>query len=129
MVLALWLAQRFTRPLKQLTLAAQQIAKGNYNHNVREAGGDEVALLARTFNMMSGRLASQFDQIEQDRQQLRAVLGGMIEGVIAIDGESRILFANERAAEFLEFSADSAAGRRLWEVVRQRPVQEIASAA
>ena len=53
----------------------------------------------------------------------------MIEGVIAIDGESRILFANERAAEFLEFSADHAAGRRIWEVVRQRPIQEIAKAA
>ena len=38
MGLALWLAWRFAQPFKHLTVAAQQIAKGNYSHKVHEAG-------------------------------------------------------------------------------------------
>ena len=49
----------------------------------------------------------------------------MVEGVIAVDGEQRVLFANERAAQFLEFEAETAVGRKLWQVLRQRPVQEV----
>src|SRR5262249_24535176 len=62
---------------------------------------------------------------EEDRQQLRAVLSGMVEGVVALDAEQRILFSNDRAAQLLEFEAQAAAGRKLYEVVRQRAIQEI----
>src|SRR5262249_32266543 len=69
----------------------------------------------------SERLADEFTQVEEDRKQLRTILGGMIEGVVAIDGEQRLLFANERAAELLEFHPTTAIGRKFWEIVRQRP--------
>src|SRR5262249_10481233 len=62
---------------------------------------------------------------EEDRQQLRAVLSGMVEGVVALDAEQRVLFSNDRAAQLLEFEAQAAAGRILYEVVRQRAIQEI----
>jgi two-component system phosphate regulon sensor histidine kinase PhoR len=78
---------------------------------------------------MSARLADQFTQLEQDRQQLRAILGGMIEGVIALDAQERILFANKRAGRLLEFHPEAAAGRKLWEVVRRPALHEVIRAA
>jgi two-component system phosphate regulon sensor histidine kinase PhoR len=74
---------------------------------------------------MSERLAAQFSQLDEDRQQLRTILGGMVEGVIALDAGQRILFANERAGELLEIQTAAAVGRKLWEVVRQRPLQQV----
>jgi len=125
--LAFFLARRLTHPLQILTEGAELIAAGNYGHRVYLDGRDEIGTLARTFNHMSARLAGQFQQLEEDRQQLRTVLSSMVEGVIAIDCEQRILFANDRAGEFLDFHTGTAVGRPLWETVRQHSVQEMVS--
>jgi two-component system phosphate regulon sensor histidine kinase PhoR len=53
----------------------------------------------------------------------------MVEGVIAIDAEQTILFANDRAGQMLEFSPKTAAGRKLWAVVRQHIVQDVVQKA
>jgi two-component system phosphate regulon sensor histidine kinase PhoR len=123
--LAFWLARRTVRPLAELTEAARLIAAGGYGHKVYAAGPDEIGALARTFNHMSARLAAQFAQLEEDRQQLRAILSGMVEGVIALGPDENILFVNDRAARLLDFQAPAAVGRRLWEVVRVRGLQDM----
>jgi two-component system phosphate regulon sensor histidine kinase PhoR len=125
LALALWLARRVTKPLHELTAGAQRIAAGDYGQKIYATGHDEVAVLARSFNEMSQCLATQFAQLAADRQQLRMILSGMVEGVVALDAEQQILFANERAAQLLEFSPQAATGRKLWEVVRQRSLQEV----
>lgn len=123
LVLSYWLARRAARPLQELTTGAQQIAAGNYGRKVYVTTKDEVGTLAGAFNAMSESLAEQFTRLAEERQQLRAILGGMVEGVIAIDAEQRVLFANERAGQMLEFQAQSAGGRKLWEIVRRRGLQ------
>jgi two-component system phosphate regulon sensor histidine kinase PhoR len=129
MVLAFWLARGVARPVQELIQGAQRLAAGGYGHKVYAAGGGEVGKLARTFNHMSEELAAQFAQLEEDRHQLRAILSGMVEGVIALDAEQRILFANERAAQLLEFPPQASVGRNLWAVVRQRSFHELVQRA
>jgi two-component system phosphate regulon sensor histidine kinase PhoR len=129
LALAFWLARRVTRPLTRLTRTAEFIAAGGYGHKVYAESQDEVGQLAGAFNRMSKRLAAQFAQLDEDRQQLRAVLSSMTEGVVAIDAEQRILFANDRAGQLLDFPARAAVGRRLWEVVRQRALQDVVEKA
>jgi two-component system phosphate regulon sensor histidine kinase PhoR len=123
------LTRRLVQPLQELTASAEQIAGGAYGHKVYIERRDELGQLALAFNHMSLQLAEQFAQLDEDRQQLRAVLSGMVEGVIAIDAEQNILFANERAGQMLEFPTKAAAGRKLWEIVRQRAVQDMVKAA
>jgi two-component system phosphate regulon sensor histidine kinase PhoR len=50
----------------------------------------------------------------------------MVEGVVAFDADQRVLFANDRAGHLLEFAADRAEGKKLWELTRQRAVQTAA---
>jgi two-component system phosphate regulon sensor histidine kinase PhoR len=128
LLLAWWLARRFVQPLHELSAGARQIAAGEFGHKVYLDRKDDLGDLADAFNHMSVQLADQFTQLDEDRQQLRAVLGSMVEGVIAIDDEQNILFANERAGQMLEFAPRNAAGRKLWEVVRQRAVQDMVQA-
>lgn len=123
--LAFWLARRLVRPLEELTRGAEQIAAGAYGLRIAADRADEVGLLARAFNHMSERLAEQFARLDEDRQQLRTVLSSMVEGVVAVDMEERVLFANERAGHLLDFTVRHATGRRLWEMVRLRPLHEI----
>jgi two-component system, OmpR family, phosphate regulon sensor histidine kinase PhoR len=119
------LAGRVAQPLREMAEAAQRIARGDYGHKVYLDRADEVGALARGFNHMSQQLARQFVQLDEDRHQLRAVLSSMVEGVIAIDAGQRILFANDRAGQMLEIPARTAPGRKLWEVVRQRPLHDV----
>jgi two-component system phosphate regulon sensor histidine kinase PhoR len=123
------LARRFTRPLAELTAGAKRLAAGDLGHAIYVAGSREVTALARTLNGMSGRLAATFAQLDHDRQQLRTILSGMVEGVVAIDDAQRVLFANEAAGRLLEFDPAAAVGRKLWEVTRRRVVQEVVETA
>lgn len=120
-----WLARRWTRPLHELMEGAGHIAAGNFGQKVYAGGKDEIGQLSQAFNIMSERLASQFNQLAVERHQLRAILGGMIEGVVAIDAEQRILFANDRAAELFRFHPEQSAGRKIWEVIRQRGIHDL----
>src|SRR5207245_6606915 len=109
-----------TRTARSVAAVARRIIAGQYGQEVISYGHGDAAELARSFNEMSVRLAEQFVALEQDRQQLRAILGGMIEGVVAIDAQQRLLFSNDRGSKLLEFNAHTAEGLKFWEVVRQR---------
>ena len=56
-------AHGMTKPLRQMTAAAQAMARGDYGTRVRATSRDEVGELARAFNLMAGDLA------EADRQR------------------------------------------------------------
>jgi two-component system, OmpR family, phosphate regulon sensor histidine kinase PhoR len=129
MLLALWLARRITSPLQELTKSSQRIAAGKFGHKVYAVGQDEVGSLARTFNYMSQQLALQFSQLEEDRQQLRTILSSMVEGVIAVDAEERVLFANDRAGQLLGYRPQSAVGRKLWEITRHPGLRDLVKRA
>lgn len=122
---ALHLTRRFIRPLRKLTHGALRIAHGDYGYRVMLDVGDEGGALVHTFNALSEQLATQFRQLREDREQLRAILSGMVEGVIAIDAQQRVLFVNHRAAKLLDFPEHSAVGRQLWELIQQEPLQKI----
>ena len=110
------MARRFARPLGELTAGARRLADGDLGHVIRVSGSREHVGVAAALNAMSGRLADTFEQLAHDREQLRAILSGMVEGVVAIDPDQRVMFANERAGVLLEFDPDAAVGRqaRAW---------------
>ena len=84
--------------------------------------GGGVGRLVRRFNAVVPRLEARIARLEQERHQLRAVLTGMAEGVIAIDGRRRLLFANAAADRL--FGLDAAAvGRLVQELIRSPGVQ------
>jgi two-component system phosphate regulon sensor histidine kinase PhoR len=119
------LARRFAGPLDELADGARRLADGDFGHTIRVSGNPDHVALAETFNAMSGRLAAMFDLLEHDREQLRAILSGMVEGVIAIDQSRRVLFVNDRAGKLLGFEPAEAVKRPLFEVARQPEFREV----
>ncbi|TVT35872.1 HAMP domain-containing histidine kinase [Amycolatopsis rhizosphaerae] len=90
------LAHGMTRPLREMTVAAQSMARGDYDRRVRATARDEVGMLAAAFNQMAADLAA------ADRQRrelvanvshelrtpitaLRAVLENVVDGVAEPD--------------------------------------------
>ncbi|MGI6096918.1 MAG: ATP-binding protein [Dethiobacteria bacterium] len=55
-VLGAILARYFTRPIEELTLAAQEMAKGNLQQKIKVDSRDEIGRMAQQFNIMAERL-------------------------------------------------------------------------
>ena len=88
---------RALRPVDTLTLAANAMAAGEYQERVTVESRDEIGALAQSFNRMGGEIEARESQMREVVDRMTAVLGGMIEGVFAVDDEQRILFANQAA--------------------------------
>jgi signal transduction histidine kinase len=65
---SLWIAARVSRPIEQLARAAGEVAAGNWDVHVPERGRDEVSVLARSFNHMTGQLTSQRERLIQSER-------------------------------------------------------------
>jgi two-component system phosphate regulon sensor histidine kinase PhoR len=128
-VLSARLARRLRRPLRALRSVADKLGEGNSGQRVFHEGHDEIGELAAAFNRMSEQLDARIARLEEDRQQLRTILSGMVEGVVALDAGQRILYANERATQLLGLPWQAPVGRRLWEVVRQKPLLDVVQRA
>jgi len=96
-------ALRIFRPIARLTEAAEAIADGDYKQQVYVPNRDELGGLARVFNRMSRQLQLREAELHDSRERLSGVLGGMSVGVIAVDDEERIIFANATAGRMLGF--------------------------
>ncbi len=111
--LGLWFAERLSRPVGRLAAAAAEIGNGNLDVQViEEEGDDEIATLSRTFNQMTHELKGQRDalidthqQTEQRRRLFDSVLSNITAGVIGLDSNGQIDFANRAAQSLLEFSS------------------------
>jgi len=123
-VLSLVIARRMSRPLAGLSEAADAIAAGEYGKTVLASSSDEVGMLAASFNAMSEACAAQIAQMDQDREQLRAIFRSMVEGVLVLDAEQTILFANEAANQLLDVPLSEARGFKVWQVFRHRQLNE-----
>ena len=52
-LVALLISRSITGPISQVTVAAEEMARGNYDHHIPTGGNDEVGRLAATFNVMA----------------------------------------------------------------------------
>ena len=132
LALAYWLAWRLVHPLETLTAAAQAIAAGDFVQKVSVTNRDEIGALAGAFNAMSRELSRRWEQLQASRRErdenselMETVLGSMREGVVVIDTQQRILYANAAAGPLLDVPIIQALGRSLFEVARHPRVQKV----
>lgn len=123
---------KIIHPLTSLTTAANAIAGGELQQTVEVTRGDELGTLSEAFNTMSRELSARMSELGQTSRELQestqlltTVFGSMIEGVIAVDNDERILFANRAARQLLDFGDRNPIGRPIWECVRNETVQTV----
>ncbi len=112
------------RPITTLTKAAEAIARGDDEHPVAIASRDEIGELARSFNRMQQHRKSRELELRNTSHRLAVVLGGMMDGVIAVDDRDHIVLANSAAGRMLGFQTQTAEGRPLLECVRNHVLSQ-----
>lgn len=130
MVAAGWaLVAHLVAPVRSLNRVARAMVAGNYGQRAFVANRDELGSLARSFNQMNEELGQRLNELQTSDRRQATVLGGMIEGVVAIDSDQRILFANAAAGKLFDFFPPQVEGRPIIEAVRSHSLHQAASAA
>ncbi len=116
--LSILLGRRLARPLAELSERAATIGKGDLVSPLPLSGGLEVRALSSSLDQMRRGLASADSELARKRDELAAVLGGIAEGVYAVDRDRRVLYLNPPAARLLGVTPDEAVGRFCGDLLR-----------
>jgi len=100
-LVGLLLAQLIALRLRRLSIAAEAIAAGDFETPLRYHVSDEFGALAQSFERMRRQLRRSFRHIEGERDRLRMLLERLHEGVVTVDGELVVQFANAEARRLL----------------------------
>jgi signal transduction histidine kinase len=114
------LGRRLTRPTEALTAAAEKLGQGDFASSIPQGGPAEIGKLARTMDDMRRNLVDLTGTLRQREAEAQAVLGGIVEGVYAVDGERRITYMNAQAARLLGVKSQDAIGRFCGDVLKPR---------
>jgi two-component system phosphate regulon sensor histidine kinase PhoR len=123
------LARRVTRPIDELRAAAARLAGGDTTTAVPATEVAELADLATALSRLRTQLVERGLTIGRQGTQQEAVLGSMIEGVLAVDARQRLLGINRAAADLLDVDPDDCAGRPLIDVIRNPDLRRFALTA
>jgi signal transduction histidine kinase len=100
--LGLVIATLTARRLRRIAGAASAIGSGNFDTHVSSRFPDEVGSLALSIESMRGQLQELFLALEDDRDRLDHLLDRLDEGVLVVNGDFGLDFANDRARELLD---------------------------
>jgi two-component system phosphate regulon sensor histidine kinase PhoR len=123
--IGLFVARRVTRPVVQMQAIARRMSEGQFDARAPVRSVDEIGALGRALNVMLARLREKIGDLEQERARSNAILDGMVEGVIAVDGHDSIIRMNERARAMLGVGTGRGELKPFLEVVRNADLHEI----
>jgi signal transduction histidine kinase len=100
-VVGIGVALLITRRLRRIAAAAADIEQGRFETRLSPLFPDELGALAGTIDRMRERLRVSFDRLEGERDRLHRLLEQLQEGVVAVDRDLTVEFANSQALALL----------------------------
>ncbi len=95
-LLAGWASRSVSARLGRILTFAGKIAEGDFSARLAEHQNDEIGRVAAALDATARKLQTSFQQVEDSRSELEAVLNSMQEPVIAIARDGRAQWANRR---------------------------------
>ncbi len=127
-LITLLISRNISRPLEEMTKTAEQFARGEFTQRMtprlNHSSSHEVTALAVSMDRMAEMLDEKIKAIETQRNELETVFSSMVESVIAIDLDERIISINTAAARLLGITQEKAQGKLVQEVIRHTHLQD-----
>lgn len=112
-----------TDPLDDMTTGARQFASGDLLYRVDGGSVAETLALATAMNRMAENLHEKIADITHQRNELEAVLTGMVEAVLVMDGGQFIKKMNRAAGDLFGVNPEAAEGKTIIEAIRNSDLQ------
>jgi len=127
-VITLLISRNISKPLEQMTKSAEQFSRGDFSERMlpmaKKTASLEVVTLASSMDRMAELLDEKIQAIVTHRNQLETVFSSMVEAVIAIDTEERVISLNDAAAQLFNVDRKTAPGRIVQQIVRNVNLQQ-----
>ncbi len=127
-LLGLFVSRSISGRMREIKRGAERFAGGDFAHEIHVSTTDEIGEVASGLNVMGRQLSETIQTITAERNQNKAVLAGMAEGVLAVDAQERIITINAAAAALLGVEPKQARGRSIQEIVRNPELQRFVAA-
>ncbi len=122
-LVSLFMTRRISKPLEELKRGSERFARGDFSQKIQVFDPLEFSRLADSMNQMAQELDKRIKAIISQRNEQEAVLASMVEGVLAVDTDERIIGHNRAARKLLGISSEDSERRILHEVVRNIDLQ------
>ena len=124
-MVGLLVTRRLSRPIRDIRDGAERLAAGDFTHKLYVPRTEEFAAVAESFNHMAEELDDKLRTLTHERNEREAVLSSMVEGVLAVDTEERVIAVNAAAARLLDLEPEAVDGKTIQEVVRNPDLQHV----
>ncbi|WP_407353018.1 ATP-binding protein [Luteimonas sp. R10] len=130
-IVAAWLARRISRPFSILADAARRLGVGDLETPVAlpETELAEPAALARSLEGMRRQVRALTEQERRQRQELDTVLDGVGDGIVAVDTQEVIRYANRQFLDLLDRDEADVVGHPFDAVLMPAPLDGAAGEA
>jgi two-component system phosphate regulon sensor histidine kinase PhoR len=116
--LSLMISRRLSQPLDDLTRGARRFARGDLSRKLPVPDSEELGSLAEAMNHMAAQLEDRIRTLISQRREQEAILASMVEGVLALDTEGRVITLNKKGAELLGVNPEEVKNLAIQEVVK-----------
>jgi two-component system, OmpR family, phosphate regulon sensor histidine kinase PhoR len=116
-----------SRPIERLKEEAEYFIRGDFNYRLPSSDIEEIGSLNESMRDIARQLHARINTITQQRTEIEAILSSMIEGVIAVDADERIIIMNNAAGMMFGCNPSAVQGRSIQEAVRNRHLQQFIS--
>jgi two-component system phosphate regulon sensor histidine kinase PhoR len=99
---SLYVSHRINKPITEMQQGAARFAAGDLDYRLSVPNSEEFGALAESMNLMASQLHSRIFTITQQRNELEAVLKGMVEAVFVVDSNEHILQINQAAEKLFQ---------------------------
>ncbi len=117
-------AKTMTRPIKVLTAKANALAEGDLGISIEINGGDEIAQLGRSFDVMRKALAKLIGGLEEKVEErtaelaeqtgrLRSIIDTAVDGIIVVDQAGLVLEFSPAAELIFGYSRSQMLGQNV----------------
>ena len=93
-----------TSSIEKMSAQVKTMASGNYGTVVGINTNDEIGDLAKVFNQISKRIKEEQDVTETERRKLATIIESMMDGIITIDTNGKVILINTSAGDMIDAS-------------------------
>jgi two-component system, OmpR family, phosphate regulon sensor histidine kinase PhoR len=125
---AYWFSASISRRASVIVDTTRRFGEGDLVRPRTDHGDDELGEVGRALDDAAQTLGRRMAELARDRGRMAAILAGMVEGVVVIDPQGRLLLANDAARDILRLS-ELAVGRHYVETIRHPAITDLVGAA
>ena len=113
-IIGFLIARTVTEPIKKINNIAVKISHGDFHQRISPVKNPpELAELSCTINYMAEQLKNVIEEITGEKNKMNAILTNVIDGLIAVDMDKRIIFLNSTAEKEFKVSNVECAGKMI----------------